>query len=130
MVKQLMTSRRFAALFWTQFFTALNDNFAKNSLVILIMFSVAEKSSGALATLAGVVLMAPFFVLSALGGELADKYDKALVARRLKFAEIFVAGVAALGFVLQSVPILMTALGLFGTISALFGPIKYGILPD
>jgi acyl-[acyl-carrier-protein]-phospholipid O-acyltransferase / long-chain-fatty-acid--[acyl-carrier-protein] ligase len=130
MVKELMTSRRFAALFWTQFFTALNDNFAKNALVILIVFSIEGSGGGALATLAGVILMAPFFVLSALGGELADKYDKALVARRLKFAEIFVAGVAAAGFAFQSVPILMASLGLFGTISALFGPIKYGILPD
>jgi len=130
MVKELMTSRRFAALFWTQFFTALNDNFAKNALVILIVFSIEGSGGGALATLAGVILMAPFFVLSALGGELADKYDKALVARRLKFAEIFVAGIAAAGFALQSVPILMTSLGLFGVISALFGPIKYGILPD
>ena len=129
-----MTSRRFAALFWTQFLTALNDNFAKNALVILIMFSISrssdDSSGGALATLAGVILIAPFFVLSALGGEWADKYDKAVVARRLKFAEIFVAGVAALGFALQSVPVLMASLGGFGTISALFGPIKYGILPD
>jgi acyl-[acyl-carrier-protein]-phospholipid O-acyltransferase / long-chain-fatty-acid--[acyl-carrier-protein] ligase len=129
-IKDLMTSRRFAALFWTQFFTALNDNFAKNALVILIVFSIQGSSGGALATLAGVILMAPFFVLSALGGELADKYDKALVARRLKFAEIFVACVAAAGFAFQSVPLLMASLGLFGTISALFGPIKYGILPD
>ena len=111
MVRELMTSRRFAALFWTQFFTALNDNFAKNALVILIIFSINGDSGGALATLAGVVLMAPFFVLSALGGEWADKFDKALVARRLKFAEIFVAGVAATGFALQSVPILMVSLG-------------------
>jgi acyl-[acyl-carrier-protein]-phospholipid O-acyltransferase / long-chain-fatty-acid--[acyl-carrier-protein] ligase len=130
MVKELMTSRRFAALFWTQFFTALNDNFAKNALVILIVFSIDGSSGGALATLAGVILMAPFFVLSALGGEWADKYDKALVARRLKFAEIFVAGIAATGFALQSVPVLMASLAGFGTISALFGPIKYGILPD
>ncbi len=130
MVKELMTSRRFAALFWTQFFTALNDNFAKNALVILIVFSINGSSGGALATLAGVILMAPFFVLSALGGEWADKYDKALVARRLKFAEIFVAGVAATGFALQSVPILMASLGGFGVVSALFGPVKYGILPD
>ena len=125
-----MTSRRFAALFWTQFLTALNDNFAKNALVILIVFSINVSSGGALATLAGVILMAPFFVLSALGGEWADKYDKALVARRLKFVEIFVAGVAAIGFALQSVPVLMASLAGFGAISALFGPIKYGILPD
>jgi acyl-[acyl-carrier-protein]-phospholipid O-acyltransferase/long-chain-fatty-acid--[acyl-carrier-protein] ligase len=130
MIKQLMTSRRFAPLFWTQFFSALNDNFVKNALVILILFSLGEKTGGALVTLAGVVLIAPFFVLSALGGELADKHDKAVMAQRLKFAEIFAAAVAAAGFAMQSVPVLMVALGLFGVIAALFGPIKYGILPD
>jgi acyl-[acyl-carrier-protein]-phospholipid O-acyltransferase/long-chain-fatty-acid--[acyl-carrier-protein] ligase len=130
MIKQLMTSRKFAPLFWCQLFSALNDNFVKNALVILIVFTIGGASGGALVTIAGAILIAPFFVLSALGGEVADKYDKALMARRLKFAEIFAAGVAAIGFFLHSVPILMGSLGLFGSISALFGPIKYGILPD
>jgi acyl-[acyl-carrier-protein]-phospholipid O-acyltransferase / long-chain-fatty-acid--[acyl-carrier-protein] ligase len=129
-IKELMTSRRFAPLFWTQFFSALNDNFVKNALVMLILFTIGGEKGGTLVTIAGAILVAPFFVLSALGGEIADKYDKALIARRLKFAEIFAAAVAAGGFAAQSVPILMVSLGLFGTISALFGPIKYGILPD
>ena len=130
MIKRLMSSRRFAPLFWTQFFSALNDNFLKNSLVILILYSIGGAHGGTLVTLAGAVFIAPFFFLSALGGELADKYDKALLARRLKFAEIFAAAFAAGGFALQSVTLLMLALGLFGAIAALFGPIKYGILPD
>src|SRR5919109_3960358 len=71
---------------------------------------------------------APIF--SALGGELADKYDKAAVARALKLVEIPIAGIAALGFLLHSVPLLFLALALIGTIAALFGPVKYGILPD
>ncbi|KMO24571.1 MFS transporter, partial [Methylobacterium aquaticum] len=70
------------------------------------------------------------FFLSGLGGELADRYDKAFVARRLKAAEILAAAVAVLGFWLASVPILFVALVLFGIVAALFGPIKYGILPD
>ncbi|TGV62503.1 hypothetical protein EN801_049360, partial [Mesorhizobium sp. M00.F.Ca.ET.158.01.1.1] len=86
--------------------------------------------AASLVTLAGAVFMAPFLFLSALGGEIADRFDKALIARRLKFAEIGAAAVAVVGIALSSIPVLMTALLMFGVISALFGPIKYGILPD
>lgn len=133
---KLMASRRFAPLFWCQFFSAFNDNFLKNALVFLIMFGAggagggADGGSAALVTLAGAAFIAPFFFLSGLGGELADRYDKAFVAKRLKAAEILAAGVAVLGFWLASVPILFLALILFGIVAALFGPIKYGILPD
>ena len=125
----LMRSRRFAPLFWTQFLSALSDNFVKNALVMLILFQIGGQHGATLVTIAGGVLILPFFLLSGLGGELADRYDKAFMARRLKLAEIPVAGIAALGFMLHSVPLLFVALGAFGTIGALFGPIKYGILP-
>jgi acyl-[acyl-carrier-protein]-phospholipid O-acyltransferase/long-chain-fatty-acid--[acyl-carrier-protein] ligase len=123
-------TRRFAPLFWCQFFSAFGDNFLKNSLVFLILFHVAASSAEALITLAAAVFIAPYFFLSALGGELADRYDKAKVAQRLKFAEIGIALIAVLGFVLHSVVLLFVVLFLFGVIAALFGPIKYGILPD
>jgi acyl-[acyl-carrier-protein]-phospholipid O-acyltransferase/long-chain-fatty-acid--[acyl-carrier-protein] ligase len=128
----LMLSRRFAPLFWCQFFAAFNDNFLKTSLVFLILFGADATLSGAAAliTLAGAIFIAPFFLLSALGGELADRYDKARVAQWLKFVEIFVAGIAAMGYARQSILLMFVALGLFGVIAALFGPIKYGILPD
>ncbi|HRO49428.1 MAG TPA: acyl-[ACP]--phospholipid O-acyltransferase [Hyphomicrobium sp.] len=129
MVKALITSRRFAPLFWCQFLSALNDNFVKNALVILILFTVGSEEGGPLVALAGAVLVAPFFVLSGIAGELADRYDKAVVAEKLKRAEIPVAMVAAAGFLMQSIPLLFVALGLYGVIAALFGPIKYGILP-
>ena len=64
----LMTSRRFAPLFWCQFFSAFNDNFLKNALVFLILFKVAGSHAEALVTLAGAVFIAPFFFLSGLGG--------------------------------------------------------------
>jgi acyl-[acyl-carrier-protein]-phospholipid O-acyltransferase/long-chain-fatty-acid--[acyl-carrier-protein] ligase len=133
MFRSLMTARRFAPLFWCQFFSAFNDNFLKNALAFLILFKVNagdHAQSGMLITLASAVFIGPFFILSGLGGQWADRYDKAVVAKRLKFAEIFAAGMAVLGFWLSSVPVLFVALGLFGTIAALFGPIKYGILPD
>ncbi|CDX15650.1 2-acylglycerophosphoethanolamine acyltransferase [Mesorhizobium plurifarium] len=126
----LMMSRRFAPLFWTQFLSAFNDNFLKNTLVFLILFTLAKDQAAPLVTLAGAIFMAPFLLLSALGGEIADRFDKALIARRLKFTEIAAAGLSVVGIALSSIPVLMTALLMFGIISALFGPIKYGILPD
>src|SRR5919202_2450050 len=130
MLSALMTTRRFAPLFWCQFFSAFNDNFVKNVLVILILYGMGGPESGTLVTLAGAVFIAPYFVLSGLGGQMADRFDKAAVARRLKLAEIAVAALAAIGFMLHSVPVLFVALFGLGVIGALFGPIKYGILPD
>ncbi len=126
----LMTTRRFAPLFWCQFFSALNDNFLKNSLVFLIMFKIGAEEGKSLITVATAVLMAPYFFLSGLGGEFADRYDKGMVATRLKLVELGGAGLAAAGFAFHSVELLFIALFLFGVIGALFSPIKYGILPD
>ena len=133
--RPLLAERRFAPLFWCQFFSAFNDNFLKNALLFLILWGTtgaggAGQSGSALVTLAGAFFIAPFFLLSALGGELADRLDKALLAQRLKLAEMAASALAVLGFLMASVPVLFAALFVFGTISALFGPVKYGILPD
>src|ERR1700742_980579 len=88
--KPLLLSRRFAPLFWCQFFSALSDNFLKNALVFLILFKIGGSAAESLITLAAAVFIAPYFFLSALGGEIADKFDKSIVARRLKMAEIAV----------------------------------------
>jgi acyl-[acyl-carrier-protein]-phospholipid O-acyltransferase/long-chain-fatty-acid--[acyl-carrier-protein] ligase len=125
-----MTSRRFAPLFWCQFFSAFNDNFLKNALGFLIVFHIGSDGAASLNTLALAIFITPFFILSGLGGQLADRFDKAVVARHLKLAEIFVVGIAIVGFATHAVPVLFVALALFGIIAALFGPIKYGILPD
>ena len=132
MSSSLLLTRRFAPLFWTQFFSAFSDNFLKNALVFLILFSPTISASNAesLITLAAAIFIAPYFFLSALGGEMADRYDKALIAQRLKLGEIGVALVGVLGFATHSVLIMFIALFLFGVIGSLFGPIKYGILPD
>jgi acyl-[acyl-carrier-protein]-phospholipid O-acyltransferase / long-chain-fatty-acid--[acyl-carrier-protein] ligase len=136
MFASLMRSRRFAPLFWCQFCSALNDNFLKNALGMLILFGLGGanaglvQNAGVLITLSGVVFIAPFFLLSAIGGEMADRFDKARVARTIRLAEIPIAGIAALGFFLHSVEILFVALALFGVVAALFGPVKYGILPE
>ena len=130
MPSPIMLSRRFAPLFWCQFFAAFNDNFLKTALVFVVLFHLNARDAEALITLASAIFIAPYFFLSALGGELADRYDKALVAQRLKFIEIFVAALAAWGYVQASLPLLYGALLGFGILAALFGPIKYGILPD
>ncbi len=130
MSQSLLATRRFAPLFWRQFFSAFNDNFLKNALVLLILFQIGGAQGESLVTLAGAVFIAPYFVLSALGGQLADKFDKALIARRLALGEIGAAALAVLGFQLHSVALLFGALFSFGTFGALFGPVKYGILPD
>jgi acyl-[acyl-carrier-protein]-phospholipid O-acyltransferase/long-chain-fatty-acid--[acyl-carrier-protein] ligase len=130
MSTSLMTTRRFAPLFWCQFFAAFGDNFLKTALVFVILFSVAGSDSAVLITLAGATLIAPFFFLSGLGGELADRYDKAFVAQRIKLVEIGAAAIAVAGFAAHSLVLLFAALFLFGTLASLFGPIKYGILPD
>ncbi|MBR0798772.1 acyl-[ACP]--phospholipid O-acyltransferase [Bradyrhizobium jicamae] len=130
MIKELMSSRRFAPLFWAQFCSALNDNVLKNALVIMLLYGATTGQGPMLVTVAGAVFIFPFFVLSALGGELADRYVKSVVARRLKFFEIFAAGFAAAGFFMHSIPLLFVALALFGVVAALFGPVKYAMLPD
>jgi len=126
----LILSRRFAPLFACQFFAAFNDNYLKTALVFLILFRSRTVDAEALITLAGAIFIAPYFFLSALGGELADRYDKARVAQWLKFCEMFVAALAVVGYALGSLPVLFVALFGFGALGSLFGPIKYGILPD
>ena len=129
MFASLMSARRFAALFWCQFLSALNDNLLKNALAMLVVFKLTQYNGKVIGALAGVALILPFFLFSAIAGQLADKFDKAYVAERLKLLEIPVAIIAAAGLVLHSVPLLFAALILFGTIAAFFGPVKYGLLP-
>src|SRR5215472_11871796 len=130
MSMSLMTTRRFAPLFWCQFCAAFGDNFLKTALVFVILYEVSGANSAVLITIAGATLIAPFFFLSGLGGELADRYDKAFIAQRIKLTEIGAAIVAVAGFAFHSLTLLFLAVFMFGTLASLFGPIKYGILPD
>ena len=130
MSRTLLKSRKFAPLFWCQFFSAFNDSYLKTAIVFLILYPVVLAHSGPLIQLAGALFIAPSFLLSAVGGELADRYDKAVIARRLKLVEFGAVAIASAGFLLHSLPILFVALTMFGILSAMFGPVKYGILPD
>jgi 1-acyl-sn-glycerol-3-phosphate acyltransferase len=136
----LLTERRFAPFFWTQFFGAFNNNLLKNALIVLVTYQTARfagesssfhgMESGVLVNLAAGLFIVPFVLLSATAGQIADKYDKSRLIRGIKGLEIVVMGFAALGFVTANLGLLLTALFLAGIQSALFGPIKYSILPQ
>lgn len=129
----LLQERRFAPFFVTQFLGAFNDNVFKNALVVLLTFQAAAWTSlqpGVLANLAAGIFILPFFVFSATAGQLADKFDRARLARLVKVLEMAIMGVAGFGFWLHSLPLLFGALFLLGLHSTLFGPVKYAILPQ
>tara|TARA_R110000868_G_scaffold132380_3_gene343187 strand:- start:13072 stop:14970 length:1899 start_codon:yes stop_codon:yes gene_type:complete len=129
----IFKDRRFWPLFWTQFLGALNDNFFKNALVILITYKAIDlwgMNSSTLVAFAGGIFILPFFLFSATAGQLADKYEKADVIRITKITELLVMVIAGIGFWQDNFQLLMIVLFLMGTQSAFFGPLKYGIIPS
>ncbi|MEZ5838248.1 MAG: acyl-[ACP]--phospholipid O-acyltransferase [Geminicoccaceae bacterium] len=131
MKTSLLGGGRFAGLFWTQFMGAMNDNFFKNALVILILYDLMKGPEGEkLVTIAAGLFILPFFLFSATAGQLADRHDKAWLTRMIKVGEIIIMIGGVAGFLLGNVTLLMALLFLMGTQSTLFGPIKYGIIPD
>ena len=129
----LLKTRRFAPFFVTQFLGAFNDNLYKNALIVLLTFHAASWTTLApelLTNLAAGIFILPFFLFSATAGQLADKFDKAKMARLVKVLEMLIMAVAGVGFFLQSLEVLLGALFLLGVHSTLFGPVKYAILPQ
>jgi len=125
----LLASRRFGPLCLTQTCGALNDNLVKNAMIVLAMFKAGADATS-LAALAGALFIAPYALLSATAGQLADRFDKSRVIRIAKLAEVLLMAVAAYGFWMNSVPVLLGVLFGLGVQAAMFGPLKYGILPD
>jgi 1-acyl-sn-glycerol-3-phosphate acyltransferase len=129
----LLKERRFAPFFVTQLLGAFNDNLYKNALVALLSFGAmqlsAEKAGQLIAFSAGLFIL-PFFLFSAFSGQIADKYEKSMLMRRIKLAEIIIMCLGAIAFYLGNVTMLMGILFLMGVQSTFFGPIKYGILPQ
>jgi acyl-[acyl-carrier-protein]-phospholipid O-acyltransferase / long-chain-fatty-acid--[acyl-carrier-protein] ligase len=129
----LLATQRFAPLFVTQFLGAFNDNLLKSALGIFVTFRLAEESSmdaSTLVMLAGGLFIAPFFLFSGASGTLADRVDKAAIARWIKVVEIAIMAIGAWGLWLHSVELLLVALFLLGTHSTVFGPVKYALLPQ
>ncbi len=129
----LLSQRRFAPFFWTQALGAGNDNIYKNALVIFVAYHAAQLTAidaNTLVNLAAAVFIAPFVLLSATSGQLADKFEKSRLIRYIKIFEIAIMAIGFLGFWRQNLTLLFSALTLMGVHSTLFGPVKYAILPQ
>ena len=129
----LFRTRRFLPLFITQAIGAFNDNAFRYALSILVIFELSQRLgiNGALInTLTAGFLIIPFFLFSATAGQLADKFDKAWLATRIKFVEIFIIALASASLYMDHVWLALFCVFLTGTQSAFFGPIKYSILPQ
>ncbi|MBC8036116.1 MAG: acyl-[ACP]--phospholipid O-acyltransferase [Rhizobiales bacterium] len=129
----LLKTRNFLPLFVAQAIGAFNDNALRQGIAILITYELAEKQGWdpIVFVQAGTALfILPYLLFSAIAGQLADKFDKAVIARRIKFAEIGVMlfGAAALWF--DNIFLDLFVLFLAGTLAAFFGPVKYGVLPQ
>ncbi len=129
----LLKTRRFLPFFLTQFLGAFNDNLFKSALVMLVTFSLAREmginGQIAVTVIAGLFIL-PFFLFSSIAGELADRYEKAFLIRRIKFIEIILMGLTAIAFYFSSFWLLVALLFLMGTQSTFFGPLKYSIIPE
>ncbi|TQV74725.1 MFS transporter [Aliikangiella marina] len=129
----LLREKRYLPFFITQALGALNDNVFKNALVILITYTTATKlglDAGILVNLAAILFILPFFLFSAIAGQLADKYEKSRTMRYIKKAEIVIMALAVIGFYLDNTYWLLFVLFLMGFQSAIFGPLKFGYLPQ
>ena len=132
---QLMVQRRFLPYFCTQFLGAFNDNVYKNALVGLLTYQlvslgVSQDRGGMLINLSAGLFILPFFLLSATAGQIAEKYEKSMLIRRIKILEIVIMLVGSAAIVLRELNLLFVVLFLMGVQSSLFGPIKYSILPQ
>ena len=137
----LVHSRRFLPLFVTQLLGAFNDNLFKNSMVLFVVYSVYNSAAAEaqFSAIASGLFILPFFILSALSGQLADMRDKARLIRIVKACEIGIMIVGAAGLVMAwqgilttslAIPLMLLALFAMGVHSTFFGPIKYAILPQ
>jgi 1-acyl-sn-glycerol-3-phosphate acyltransferase len=130
---RLLAERRFGPFFGVQFLGAMNDNVFKQALVILLAYQTASftaMSSDTLQNLAQALFILPFFLFSATAGQLADKYEKSRLITLTVAIELGVMLLGAAGLFMKSLPLLLAALFLGGVQSALFGPVKYAILPQ
>jgi len=130
---RLLLERRFAPFFGVQFLGAMNDNVFKQALVILLAYQTATfttMSSDVLQNVAQALFILPFFLFSATAGQLADKYEKSRLISVTVAIELVVMMLGAAGFFMHDLTLLLAALFLGGVQSALFGPVKYAILPQ
>jgi 1-acyl-sn-glycerol-3-phosphate acyltransferase len=129
----LLKQRRFAPFFWTQFLGAFNDNLFKTALVVIITFdalSWTTMSASLVTNLIPGLFILPYVLFSATAGQLADKFEKSGLTRFIKWLELAIMGVAALGWVTHHLWLLIAGVVGMGIHSTLFGPVKYAYLPQ
>ena len=129
----LLTERRFGPFFWTQFLGAFNDNVFKTALLTILTYDALSWTSASPALLNNLIpglFILPFLLFSASAGQLADKFDKARVARAVKLLEIVIMMIAAVGWMTHHLVLLISAVVGMGIHSTLFGPVKYAYLPQ
>eukprot|EP01035_Chromulina_nebulosa_P031225 gene31225-41608_t len=129
----LLGKRRFAPLFVVQFLGAFNDNVLKFAMLLLATYTIykdAPHSAEQLTTIATGLFILPYFLFSAMAGQIADAWDKARLVRIVKAAEIGIMGLGLLGFWAESIPLLLGALFMMGMHSTFFGPVKYSLMPQ
>jgi acyl-[acyl-carrier-protein]-phospholipid O-acyltransferase / long-chain-fatty-acid--[acyl-carrier-protein] ligase len=126
---RLIRSQRLWPLTLAQSCGALNDNLVKNAMIVLAIFRLGIGGAG-LSALAGALFIAPYILLSATAGKLADRFSKPRLVVIYKLAEVLLMGAAAGAFLFASVPALLAVLVGLGIQAALFGPVKYGVLPE
>lgn len=129
----LLQEQRFRPFFMVQLLGAFNDNLFKTALITLLVFgglgaSITDYTI--MATALPALFILPFLLFSATAGQLADKFEKAMLMRRIKLFEIAIMLFAALGFYLNDLFLLTMALFFMGVHSSLFGPVKYAYLPQ
>jgi 1-acyl-sn-glycerol-3-phosphate acyltransferase len=130
---KLFRAKRFMPFFITQALGALNDNIFKNALIALVVFQGSKMgtlNTNQVVNLSALIFILPFFLFSALFGQFADKYEKSMQIQRIKLFEVVIMATATAGFWLNSLPLQLTVLFMLGFQSTIFGPIKYGILPQ
>ena len=129
---RLLTQRSFLPLFLTQFFGAFNDNAFKFAMLTLISYhlTTSQTQSEQYQAIASALFILPFFLFSATAGQLADKFNKAVLIRIIKIFEVFLVSIGGLGFYFGNAWLMMVTLTGMGIHSTFFGPIKYSILPD
>jgi MFS family permease len=128
----LLTQRRFAPFFWTQFLGAANDNLFKFAFTVLVTYqlSVAWLPPQQAGLAIGALFILPYLLFSATAGQLTDKLEKTTLIRWVKTLEIGIMALAAWGFFTQTVPALLACVFLLGLHSTLFGPVKFAYLPQ
>ena len=129
----LLTQRRFAPFFGAQFLGAFNDNLFKTALVTAITFDAAswtDLNVGLLNNLIAGLFILPFVLASATAGQIADKTDKAFLMRAVKLMEIAIMVIAAFGWAMHNLWLLVAAVVGMGLHSTIFGPVKHSYLPQ